>query len=133
MAWQTPKTNWVSTDKVNIVDYNRWKNNLLYLKEKAVDIYGDFSTVTLYNDKTRTLVPLASELNALESVIATINEHTYDFNIGEGKTYVSNGHPLNHEDMNRIEGATLRIYETLDAEKKAEHRLAFTLGGAKAF
>ena len=36
--WIKPKTNWASTDKMNLEDYNRIKNNILYLKEKANEV-----------------------------------------------------------------------------------------------
>lgn len=36
--WIKPKTNWVSTDRMNLEDYNRIKNNITYLKEKANEV-----------------------------------------------------------------------------------------------
>ena len=133
MAWSTPKTDWVSTDKVNAVDYNRWKNNLAFIRDFAYELFGDFSTVTLYDDKTRAFVPLASELNALETILDQINAATYNLAIGEKQTYYINHHPLNHEEMNRIEGMTLLIYRTLTAQKNAKRHLAFRLGSERTF
>ena len=40
--WIKPKTNWASTDKMNLEDYNRIKNNILYLKEKANEVNKEF-------------------------------------------------------------------------------------------
>ena len=36
MAWQTPKTNWVSTEKFNKDDYNRIIGNIAELREIAI-------------------------------------------------------------------------------------------------
>ena len=41
--WIKPKTNWASTDKMNLEDYNRIKNNILYLKEKANEVNKEFN------------------------------------------------------------------------------------------
>ena len=35
MAWIEPKTDWTSSTRFNIEDYNRIKNNLTYLHEIA--------------------------------------------------------------------------------------------------
>lgn len=133
MAWTTPKTDWAATDKVNAADYNRWKNNLAYIRDFAYELFGDFSTVTLYDDKTRTFVPLASELNALETILDQINVATYNLAIGTKQTYYVNHHPLDYNEMNRIEGMTLKIHLTLLAHKNAKRHLAFRLGSDRTF
>ena len=45
--WIKPKTNWASTDKMNLEDYNRIKNNILYLKEKANEVNKEFSILLI--------------------------------------------------------------------------------------
>ena len=40
--WKPPKTNWKSTDKFNWSDYNRIKNNLKWMHEKACELYKSF-------------------------------------------------------------------------------------------
>ena len=133
MAWSEPKTDWVSTDKVNVADYNRWKNNLLYLKDLSVELFGSYTTVTLYSDKTISNFPLASEINALETFLATVNTNTYGLSIGSTQTYSANGHTIDYAEINRIESAMLWLYKMLHAHKNALRHLAFTLGGERAF
>ena len=133
MAWETPKTDWVSTDKVNVADYNLWKNNLAYIRDFAYELFGDFTTVTLYDDKDKTYVPLASELNALETILEQINDATYDLSIGDTQTYYVNQHPLDYDEMNRIEGMTLKLHLTMLAHKNAKRHLAFRLGSERTF
>ena len=131
MIWSTPKTDWSATDRINVADINRWRNNLLYLKKVATDLFGDFSTVVLYDKKTTSSVPLASELNAVENSLEEINENTYNYDIGETKTYSPNGHPWNYEEMNRVESAMEKIYRALATQTITMPHLAFTLGSDK--
>lgn len=43
MSWTTPKTNWKSTDFINVADYNRWKNNVEFLKDQLVVDFEQFT------------------------------------------------------------------------------------------
>lgn len=128
MMWQTPKTYWKPTDTVSPNDYNRWKNNLVCVKELATKLYGDFSTVVLYDDSDYTNYPLSDRVNALEQVLEAINLNTYNFDIGSTKTYSVNGFTLDYNEMNRIEKMTLRLYATLFMEQGSAPRLSFRLG-----
>lgn len=127
MAWITPKTNWVSTDKIFVADFNRITGNLAYLKTLSEQIYA-YTIDTLPDTQTRSDFPYASELNAIETVLDQINTNTYSFNIGETQTYVANGHPFDYNELNRIESATLKLYETMQAEIRGLPRLALVLG-----
>ena len=62
MAWITPKTNWISTDRFNIADYNRIKNNLEYLHEYAQRFYDNGPFIQF------------GELNRIESAVLKIYE-----------------------------------------------------------
>jgi len=131
MAWQTPKTDWTADDYYNIADINRWKNNLLEVKALAEELFGDISTVTMYVDKTLTDYPLASEINAIESNLETLNVSTYNIDLGTTKTYTK--YTVPYDEINRIESAELKLYATLIVQKDILRRLAFTLGGARYF
>ena len=50
--WSKPKTDWVSSDYFNIIDYNRIKNNLIYLRDLSVKLYDTFNIDFISNDKT---------------------------------------------------------------------------------
>ena len=127
MAWNTPKTDWVASDKILFTDFNRITGNLAYLKTLSEQVYS-YQISSLPDAQTREDKPYASKLNAIETVLEQINLNTYDFNIGNTKTYVANGHPFDYNELNRIESATLKLYETLSAEIGAMPRLAFVLG-----
>ena len=59
MAWETPKTDWYGEeiegvyvgDRFNAVDYNRIKNNLIFLRDLAVTVYESFNIEAVSNDK----------------------------------------------------------------------------------
>lgn len=127
MAWITPKTDWVASDKILYTDINRIIGNLAYLKTLSEQLYN-CQIGSLPVSQTRADKPFASKLNAIETVLEQINLNTYAFNIGTTKTYVANGHPFDYNELNRIESATLKLYETIQAEIKALPKLAFALG-----
>ena len=133
MAWTTPKTNWTATDRFNsVVDYNRIKNNIQWLLDKAEELliividYVDMgSDVSGYTGFRR-----ASEFNAFEENIDTVNETVLYKDYGESQTFYPNGHFIDYNELNRIESATVGIKATvdgLDAGRPNKH-LACTLG-----
>lgn len=132
MAWITPKTDWVSSDKILYTDFNRITGNLAYIQELSDKLYS-YTISSLPDAQTRADKPYASKLNAIETVLEQINLNTYAFNIGETQTYVANGHPFDYNELNRIESWTLRIYETLIAQQNAKRHLAFRLGSERTF
>ena len=133
MSWETPKTNWVATDFINYTDINRIANNLVWLRNRAIEMYKRF-TITSFTNKTGYEDFIyADEINTLEQNLAKINERTYGFNIGETRTYVANQPTLDYVELNRIEGACLKIKEYLDSQYAARRTLAFTLGSQKGF
>lgn len=127
MAWITPKTNWVASDKILYTDINRITGNLAYLKTLSERLY-EYEISTLPDPQTRADKPYASKINAIETVLGQINLNTYDFNIGDTQTYVANGHPFDYNELNRIESATLKLYETVQSEIRGLPRLAMVLG-----
>lgn len=134
MSYIESKTNWTKDDFFNIADYNRISGNMIAIKELAQELfygidlkrYENIAVSKGYNDDI-----YASEFNAIESNIWLINNHTYKFTkyeIGTQKTYRSNGATPTYEDMNRIEYAIQKIYQTMIAQKDALPRLAVRLG-----
>lgn len=127
MSWQAPKTDWVASDKILATDLNRITGNLAYLKTLSEQLY-EYEISSLPSTQTRADKPYASKLNAIETVLEQINLNTYDFNIGDTQTYVANGHPFDYNELNRIESATLKLHNTVQAEIRALPRLAMVLG-----
>ena len=131
MAWATPKTNWVKTDRINYVDYNRIKNNLAYLRDLAGQLYREFN-ITVDPDKGQySSWPYASEINHLEDNLETIRGHTYPFATGQRRTYYGNVPTIDWQELNRLESATLLIYNNLRGQEEGKRRLSFRLGGTR--
>ena len=128
MAWVTPKTNWAITDYFNIEDYARIVGNLKYIKDYLETMYTPVNLANMADTKTYNSFLYASEVNAIESNLAALNEGTYNYDIGETKEYVQNGHTPDFEELNRIESAILKLKETLEAQYENIPRLSFTLG-----
>lgn len=52
MAWVAPKTDWKSSDRFNISDYNRIRGNLEYLHDYVEKLYTFFSMEDLGVDNS---------------------------------------------------------------------------------
>lgn len=129
--WLPPKTDWISTDYFNIVDYNRIIGNIRYLKNFAKKLFLEFDILSMGEEKTYVSMIYAREMNAIESNLEIINANTYGFDIGETQTFQANKSTPLWSEFNRIESACLLLYNTMIAHKNALPRLAFTLGGQK--
>lgn len=131
MAWQTPKTNWKPGDKVNIQDYNRWKNNITYLRELSLEVYKAYTLTDMGTDKAYTDYIYADEINTIEANLTALSVHTYPFVIGEQQTYYPNQPTPDYKEFNRIESACLLIYNNLIGQIHGRRRLAIRLGGSR--
>ena len=132
MAWTEPKTNWVKTDKFNYSDFNRIKNNLNYLRDKVIqlirpvdisDMGVDMSSYSEYWD--------VDVFNMFESNLEEIARNSYGKDYGEKQTFYPNGMFIKYDELNRIESATLDIYNMLMAQEAGLRKIPFTLGRFK--
>lgn len=126
--WQTPKTDWTASDVVLCGDYNRIKGNIDYLQTLACKIYKGFDIEEMGDDKTEEQYPYADEYNRLEQNIEMIAKSTVGFQYGESPVFFDNGNFLDYQELNRIEGATLDMYNQLTNQYKGRRMLTFTLG-----
>lgn len=159
MAWLEPKTDWKESydtdgnytgDWFNIDDYNRIKNNITELRIMAIELVPEFDfpifliDADLEADKNYDEYPYADEINVLTKKLDTIMEYTFtvatapnawvmDFSIGTRILYYDNSPFIGFADLNRIEGACLRIYNTITAQHNSRRRLAFYLGRKERF
>lgn len=132
MAWQTPKTNWTSSDRFNISDYNRIKNNIKFLEELGREVYQFFSLSDMGDDKTSYAgYWTPAEFNLFESNLETIKENFPSSEIGVRKTFFENGPFINWEELNRIESALLNYYNMALLQRETIPRLAIRLGSMK--
>lgn len=116
MAWITPKTDWNDTTPFTYADYNRIRNNLLYINDKINTDYPSKSqpldlgdAKTGYNDSY-----YPSEFNAFEDALESFTRIGQNVNIGTKNHYSSNGNFISFSDLNRIENCCLKWYTTLN-------------------
>ena len=109
--WTTPKTDWNENDKFNIWDYSRIIDNILYIqavihfldkKYKIIDMGDKVTYETLYYPK---------RFNHIEVTLEKINDYLIQANIGETQIFRSNGVFIDWQELNRIEGVSLMLFE----------------------
>lgn len=129
--WQVPKVNWTSEDLFGYLDYNRIIGNLFFLNRFMRFLFLPFEIEEMGADKNYESMIYAREFNVIEDNLQTVNQKTYQFKIGEKKTWMANKATPAYEDFNRIENACLRLYTQAMADYGALKTLSFTLGGEK--
>lgn len=136
MAWSTPKTDWYGEtvdgvytgDRFNAADFNRIKNNLVYLRELAIKMYDEFAIQNVGSDKTYKDYFYADEINALEANLVTINSHSLKRSYGTVPSYVDNGNVMDFKELNRLEGAILDLYNRLTNQSEGRRTFAWNFG-----
>ena len=138
MAWTKPKTDWYGVtnpsdgvytgDRFNAVDFNRIKNNLTYLRELALKMYDGFSIVSLGADRTYSDYFYADEINQLEENLKTVNNGSLKRDYGNPPIYVDNGNVMDFQELNRLEGAILDLYDRLTNEFEGRRMFTWNFG-----
>lgn len=136
MAWVTPKTDWYGEvvdgvyvgDRFNATDFNRIKNNLSYLRELAVKVYEEFTIHSLGSDRTPKDFFYADEINKIEQNLNTINSKTIKRSYGNTPIYADNGSTMTFDELNRLESATLDLYERLTNQSEGRRTLQWNFG-----
>lgn len=136
MAWTTPKTDWYGAvvngvytgDRFNAGDFNRIKNNLVYLRDLAVKMYEEFSITAVGADKTTADYFYAEEINKMEQNLATINANTLKMSYGTSPTYFDNGRTMDYAELNRLEGAILDLYDRLTNQYEGRRKFKWNFG-----
>lgn len=134
--WQTPKTDWYGEtvdgvytgDRFNAVDFNRIKNNLIYLRDLAIKMYKEFDIATVSNDKSYGDYPYADEINTIESNLETINSNTLNRSYGDSRKYNDNGAFIDYTELNRIESAELDLYNRLSNQRDGRRMFTWNFG-----
>lgn len=118
MGWIRPKTNWENTDYINYTDINRIIKNLIFLRGYAIQKYvvPDFIQMPLKTGYADMIY--ASEINHIEDNLDTLATAIDAPDIGEKKTYLPNGNGFDAEELNRLEGATVVIYNYLNIKRE---------------
>ena len=131
-VWKTPKTDWTDKDRFELEDYNRIKNNIYYLWERACVLFSDFAIEAMGSDITSEAEDFnVAYFNAFERNIDILNQKTYAQNLGIRQTFYANGVFIKWDELNRIENAAVKIKRIIDAKEKSAHRLPFRLGAPR--
>ena len=136
MTWEAPKTDWFGQmvdgvyvgDRFNATDFNRIKNNLSYLRERALKMYDEFTIHSLGEDRTPVDFFYADEINKLEENLNTINSNTIKRSYGVAPTYTDNGNTMTFTELNRLESAILDLYDRLTNQSEGRRTLQFNFG-----
>ena len=128
--WKNPKTDWTSEDRFNISDYNRIKNNIQWIHEKANQFYKSFPIKEMGSD----IVSYDSyweveKFNFFEENIDEINKNILSKDNGVSQRFFENGPFIRWDELNRIENACKTMKEILDNQETTRTvRLSFRLG-----
>jgi len=128
MTWIEPKTDWTANDYINVADYNRIRNNLLYLNNKCNIHFPPDVAIDLGNEKTVSDYAYASDFNNFESALTSINNRAYRYDIGSEMQFTMLGKTIDYEELNRIEKACLRLYKMFE-QIENQRRTAFRANG----
>ncbi|WP_028609738.1 hypothetical protein [Paenibacillus harenae] len=72
MAWIAPKLNWLPTDSINAVDFNRIENNTAEVAAYLNSIQYVMPALTTVTNRTQTSVDYLSSINRIEQNIDAI-------------------------------------------------------------
>ena len=130
--WQEPKTDWKANDRFNFKDYNRIRNNILFLYDEASEMFGGFSIEDMGEEVESYKVNWkVAYFNAFESNIDVINKNMMNRDYGYRQTFYPNGIFIGFAELNRIEGAALGMKRTIDGIIAGQRRLPFRCGAPK--
>ena len=130
--WTQPKTNWNTSDRFNISDFNRIKNNLVFVHNWLSDLVGNFSIIDMGEDITSyDGYWEVAKFNAFETNLETLNKYALNRNYGTTKTFYENGLFINADELNRIESAILDLYGICKGMESGRRRLPFRIGTFK--
>lgn len=132
-SWIEPRLDWSAENcSFDIADFNRIKNNLIYLCEEAGKIWGEFDIedmgedISSYEEKWE-----VASFNAIESNLDIINQKMLNRDYGFKKTFYENGVFITYDECLRIESATLNMYQIILGWYEGITRLSFVLGTPK--
>lgn len=111
-TWITPKTDWDVTSHFTYTDYNRIRNNLLFLNDMLNSLYPDVAEeLDLGNPKSGyTNDYYASEFNAFEDALDSFKRIGQDMSIGERGYYFGNDSFISADGLNRLEKCCVRWF-----------------------
>ena len=114
-------------DRFNAEDYNRIRDNLIYLREIAILMYDEFA-ITSPETKQVGDYFFADEINLLEDNLETINSNSINRSYGTKPTYIANGNTPDFAELNRLESAILDLYDRLNNQREGQRNFTWNFG-----
>lgn len=130
--WTEPKIDWKPTDRFNFIDYNRIKNNLIHLHERAVALSRFFTIENAGEDISsyKTYWDVDS-FNIFERNLEEINKQFLNYDYGQKQTFYENGVFIQFNELNRIENAMLDMKRWMSEREKTINTLPIRMGSFK--
>lgn len=104
-TYLTPKTDWEATDPITAADYNRIKNNLVYVNDIYNGLYGIYDFDPGADIGAQEFFK-ASKFNMFEDCIENLQRSGTVYTFGEKSHYEENGRMPDYNQLNRIEKCT---------------------------
>lgn len=131
-AWIEPKIDWKSSDRFNIEDFNRIRNNIIYLHSRAVKLFTAFDLESMGSALTNRYAYWEVQyFNAFEKNIEMLSKSILKKETGKQKTFYENGIFIDWQELNRIENFCLSMKIIIDAQAEMIRNLPFRLGAYK--
>lgn len=146
MVWETPKTDWYGAtvdgkyegDRFNYWDYNRLKNNLLFLQDISYPMYPRFEMLDMGIDRDYASPLYAEDMEDIFQNLKVLNSNTVNLeSIDEWidtsgfEGYFQNSRTMSYRELNFFEQSMLDIYNALEAKLEKLRRLPFILNGGE--
>lgn len=132
MEYIKEKTDWSVSDSFNITDFNRIRNNILYIYEYALEMSAPFDLESMGDDISDYSGYWEVEyFNAFEDNVDLLNRNLLSQNYGIKQTFRENAPFITATELNRIESAIGMMQKIVDCYRKAKYRYPFRLGGVK--
>lgn len=133
MNWITPKTDWTSTDRFNIEDFNRIRSNTEIALRYVSAVYGLPIEAVAENLSDYSEVFRAEDFNEIENAIEVIGRYITDYEVGFKKTFYPNGMFITYMELNRIEKILAYLEDDITKWLNSLYSLPMVLGRDRDF
>lgn len=131
-SWIEPKVDWKSTDRFNIKDFNRIRNNIISIQELLSYDYGQIPIESMGEELTDYAGYWNVDFfNAFEKNVEIFYEYLPVSDFGTTQKYYVNGLFIKYDELNRIENLLLRFKDFISYQNAGVRKLPFRLGAFK--
>lgn len=128
-SWITSKIDWKPTDRFNIQDFNRIRNNMISLWELLQWEFGNFTIEDMGSELTEyTGRWNVNHFNAFEKNLEIFRTLLPIDDFGLTQTFYYNGMFIKYDELNRIENLLLSFRQYATSREAGIRKLPFRLG-----